>query len=174
MAVIGVCDCGENRDVMRAWESFLIEVEHSHVLRSALAVHCIASSTAGVPQDSSAEEWGRVLHTISGEDDAAVSQQLRAVLQKVAGDVLCGLEQLIVNCESQASILITPNDGGDARDPKLRLKRGPGRVCKRQADLCLLAGCSQDALLRYRMAVELARSNNDALWLAAAMQGQCQ
>ena len=82
LCLIGVCDCGENRDVMRAWESFLIEVEHSHVLRSALAVHCIAISTAGVPQDLSAEEWGRVLHTISGEDDAAVSQQLRAVLQK--------------------------------------------------------------------------------------------
>jgi len=31
----------------------------------------------------------------------------------------------------------------DAKDPKVKVKRGPGRVCKRQADLCLLAGCYQ-------------------------------
>lgn len=144
MAVVGVCCCADNMDLMRAWESFLIEVQHSHVLRSSLAVHCLAfNPIQGQEHGMVGGPWGNTLHCITGSDPAGMSTQIRAVLKQVAGEVVHGLEQLIVTAEGYLPNLITPNDGGDAKDPKVRLKRGPGRVCKRQADLCLLAGCPQ-------------------------------
>lgn len=143
MAVIGVCCCAENMDLMRAWESFLIEVQHSHVLRSSLAVHCLAFNPIQGQEGMAGGQWGNTLHCITGSDAVAMSTQIRSVLMQVAGEVVHGLEQLIVTAEGYLHNLITPNDGGDAKDPKVRLKRGPGRVCKRQADLCLLAGCPQ-------------------------------
>ena len=143
MAVIGVCYCAENMDLMRAWESFLVEVQHSHVLRASLAVHCIAIHPVQGQEGMSGGQWGNTLHLITGSDLMGVRDQTRLVLMQVAGDVVHGLERLIVTCEGYTATLITPNEGGDAKDPKVRLKRGPGRVCKRQADLCLLAGCQQ-------------------------------
>jgi hypothetical protein len=171
MAVIGICHCAENMDLMRAWESFLVEVQHSHVLRSSLAVHCLAVHPVEGQLGMSGGQWGNTLHSITGSDPASVQAQVRAVLMQMSGEVVHGVEQLIVRCEDSSAHLITPNDGPDAKDPKLSVKRGPGRTCKRQADLCLMVGCYEDAVLRFRMAVELSRSSKDALWLAAAIQG---
>jgi hypothetical protein len=166
MAVIGVCCCAENIDLMRAWESFLIQVQHSHVLRESQAVHCLALNPVQEQEGMVGGQWGNTLHCIVGSESETVTDQIRAVLVQIAGEVVRGLEQLIVTCEGYLPSLITPNDGGDAKDPKVRAKRGHGRVCKRQADLCLLAACYQDAILRYRMSVELCRSSGDQLWLA--------
>ena len=141
MAVIGVCHCAENKDLMRAWESFPIEVQHSHVLRGSLAVHCLALGPVKGQQGMGGGQWGNTLHCITGTNVENILDQMRTILMQVAGEVLHGLEQLIVSCEGSMSNRITPNDGGDAKDSQVRLKRGPGRVCKRQADLCLLAGC---------------------------------
>ncbi|XP_042636839.1 trafficking protein particle complex subunit 9 [Orycteropus afer afer] len=52
-------------------------------------------------------------------------------------------------------------------------KRCQGRLRKHVGDLCLQAGMLQDSLVHYHMAVELLRSVNDFLWLAAALEGLC-
>jgi len=143
MVVIGVCYCPENMDLMRAWESFLIEVQHSHVLRGSLAVHCLALNPVQGQDGMVGGQWGNTLHCITGADADAIIDQMHSVLIKLSGEVVHGLEQLIVTCDDYVPNLITPNDSGDAKDPKVRQKRGPGRVCKRQGDLCLLSGCYQ-------------------------------
>ena len=64
MAVIGVCYCAENMDLMRAWESFLVEVQHSHVLRGSLAVHCLALHPVEGQEGMAGGQWGPLHHRL--------------------------------------------------------------------------------------------------------------
>lgn len=83
MAVIGVCYCAENMDLMRAWESFLIEVQQSHVLRGSLAVHCLALNPVQGQEGMVGGQWGNTLHCITGSDSDSVGEQMRTVLMQV-------------------------------------------------------------------------------------------
>jgi len=56
-----------------------------------------------------------------------------------------------------------------ARNKRLRA----GRREKQTADFCLLAGAPHEALAHYKAATELCRSQNDWLWCAGALEGQC-
>jgi hypothetical protein len=46
-----------------------------------------------------------------------------------------------------------------------------GRISKRQADYCLLAGCVKDAAARYASTLEPARAAGDHLCVAGALEG---
>lgn len=52
------------------------------------------------------------------------------------------------------------------------LKRRYARLQKAQGDVALLAGSPADAFDHYTGAIDLARVSNDAVWLAAALEGR--
>ena len=53
----------------------------------------------------------------------------------------------------------------------LAKKRRYGRLQKAMGDYSLLAGSPADALDHYTTALELARTCNDFIWMAAAIEG---
>ncbi|EKX32378.1 trafficking protein particle complex 9 [Guillardia theta CCMP2712] len=177
LAVVGICYCPEADDFLSAWESFLHDVQSSHVWRGAISVHCIAIEPGEHREILAGGLVGKTLHFVNDEEfdgegkEREVPQGIMEVLRTVGSELLHGLEQRVVSAEAQLPWLITPNDGGDARDKKVMQKRGPGRVCKRQADLSFLAGCNRDAAIRYFHAIELSRSRGDLLGQAAALEG---
>ncbi|XP_013391061.1 trafficking protein particle complex subunit 9 [Lingula anatina] len=56
---------------------------------------------------------------------------------------------------------------------KVYRKRCQGRLRKHLGDLCLLAGVPGEAILHYSTALDILKSANDWLWLAAAYEGLC-
>lgn len=54
----------------------------------------------------------------------------------------------------------------------MALKRRYARLQKAQGDVALLAGSPADAFDHYTGAIDLARVSNDAVWLAAALEGR--
>lgn len=59
-----------------------------------------------------------------------------------------------------------------AHPQDMALKRRYARLQKAQGDVALLAGSPADAFDHYTGAIDLARVSNDAVWLAAALEGR--
>ena len=68
------------------------------------------------------------------------------------------------SCVSNMKIAFT----GEGRSFKRRCQ---GRQKKQLADMCLLSGMHEDALIHYNSAAEILKQSNDWLWYAAALEG---
>ena len=147
-AVLGICHSPANPDLMAAWEGFLNEVQSSPQWRATLAVHFLAFD-APTGSDGSllrGAPVGVTLHLLPSplRDPAGARAGVGALSRLLGAELVRGLEQLVATADLARHSMLTPNEATlDALDEGLLRRRRAGRVCKRQGDLCLLAGCVQ-------------------------------
>jgi trafficking protein particle complex subunit 9 len=148
LAVLGICHSPSNPDLMEAWEGFLHEVQSSPQWRAALAVHFLVFDTPDGTDGSllRGAPVGVTLHLLPSHlrDPAGARARVGALRRLLGAELVRGLEQLVATVDTARHSLLTPNEATvDALDEGLLRRRRAGRVCKRQGDLCLLAGCVQ-------------------------------
>lgn len=118
LAVVGVCHCPENPDLMHAWEVFLSDVQSSPVCRGALSVHCLALDPLPEHTLLTGGPVGYTLHVVPREAGAK-EEAIGEVLGTLGAELLRGLEQKVLQAESHPPQLLTPNDGGSDLDTQV-------------------------------------------------------
>jgi hypothetical protein len=105
------------------------------------------------------------------DTDDVVFQKLSTQAVLVAASVFKRLEAMARETESSTELISSALDSmtGSEEVAKLKKRKG-GRMRKRLADICLLAGAVKDARLHATAAFEACKSNSDWLWLAAACE----
>lgn len=101
--------------------------------------------------------------------DDVVFQKLSVQAVSVAASVFKRLEAMARETESSPDVISSSIDSMSGSEEVAKLKkRKTGRMRKRLADICLLAGALKDARLQATAAIEACKSNSDWLWLASA------
>ena len=105
------------------------------------------------------------------DTDDVVFQKLSMQAVSVAASVFKRLEAMARETESAPEALSSSLDSmtGSEEIAKLK-KRKAGRMRKRLADICLLAGAMKDARLHATAAIEACKNNSDWLWLGCASE----
>jgi hypothetical protein len=105
------------------------------------------------------------------DSDDVVFQKLSVQAVYVAASVFKRLEAMARETENSPDVISSSLDSmtGSEEVSKLK-KRKVGRMRKRLADICLLAGAVKDARLHVAAAIEACKNNSDWLWLGSAYE----
>ena len=105
------------------------------------------------------------------DSDDVVFQKLSVQAVYVAASVFKRLEGMARDTESSPDVISSSLDSMTGNEEVAKLKkRKAGRMRKRLADICMLAGAVKDARLHAAAAIETCKSNSDWLWLASAYE----
>ena len=140
-------------------------------------VQCCRLIFMSVPGDSISQEVEDAISKQSFayishcDADDVVFQKLSTQAVLVAASVFKRLEAMARETESSTELISSSLDSmtGSEEVAKLKKRKG-GRMRKRLADICMLAGAVKDARLYATAAMEACKSNSDWLWLAAACE----
>jgi hypothetical protein len=140
-------------------------------------IQCCRLIFVSVPGDVMSQEiedaiFNSAFTFISHSDsDDVVFQKLSVQAVYVAASVFKRLECMARETESSPDVISSSLDSmtGNEEVAKLKKRKG-GRMRKRLADICMLAGAVKDARLHVAAAIEACKSNSDWLWLASAYE----
>jgi hypothetical protein len=105
------------------------------------------------------------------DSDDVCFQKLSMQAVSLAAFVFKRLEFMARETESSTEVISSTLDSMTGSEEMAKLKkRKAGRMRKRLADICLLAGSVKDARLNVTAAIEACKNNSDWLWLGSAYE----
>ena len=183
-AVVGICHCLVESDLIAAYSDFAAQLTRFECHGPPPAQCCFGFDPVLSIEDELPPHDERMILVPPGDVGTVVSH-VRVVVEAQLGSDL--LHALAAEAAAPPAVLSTPADTPESATSVRRLSSGgygssragasgkpTVRQAKRQADLMLLRGATQEARIAYERAIELGRAagpDKEGVWLAASLEG---